>query len=169
MRQRQYIFIEHYLLSHNATESAIVAGYSKKTAYSQGARLLKRQDVKQAIEIRQNEIKGTAAIKIEQLICDILKIARFDIRALFNEDGSLKKINELDERTAFAISEYSEVPGPFGVTKRVKLNSKQAAQDMLLKIIGAYANDFTIMQKMDDEQLESLAGRVLKMAKHENK
>ena len=50
MTRRQELFIQEYIKTGNATHSAIKAGYSKKTAYSIGQRLLKNVDIKEAID-----------------------------------------------------------------------------------------------------------------------
>ena len=42
---RQQRFVDEYLIDLNATQAAIRAGYSAKTAYSQGQRLLKNVEV----------------------------------------------------------------------------------------------------------------------------
>ena len=47
---RQTRFAEEYLIDLNATQAALRAGYSPKTAYAQGARLLKHPDVAKAID-----------------------------------------------------------------------------------------------------------------------
>lgn len=43
---KQKKFCEYYIVSHNATESAIKAGYSEKTAYSIGNENLKKPEIK---------------------------------------------------------------------------------------------------------------------------
>lgn len=48
---KQQAFVEAY--DGNATQAALKAGYSPKTAYSQGQRLLKNVEVKAAIAARQ--------------------------------------------------------------------------------------------------------------------
>ena len=50
MTHRQELFIQEYIKTGNATYSAITAGYSKKTAYSIGQRLLKNVEVEKAID-----------------------------------------------------------------------------------------------------------------------
>ena len=45
MNTKQKIFTESNARSNNATQSAIQAGYSKKTTYSQGNRLLKKDEI----------------------------------------------------------------------------------------------------------------------------
>ena len=57
---RQRAFIEHYLANWNATAAALQAGYSPKTAYSQGGRLLKNVEIQSAISERLKELQATA-------------------------------------------------------------------------------------------------------------
>lgn len=47
---KQQAFCDNYIVSHNATDAAIKAGYSAKTAYSQGQRLLKNVEIKKYLE-----------------------------------------------------------------------------------------------------------------------
>ncbi len=57
---RQARFVEEYLLDLNATQAAIRAGYSKKTANEQGARLLAKVSVRKAVaEARQARSERT--------------------------------------------------------------------------------------------------------------
>ena len=66
MTHRQELFIQEYLNSLNATQSAIRAGYSPKTAYSIGQRLLKNVEVLHAINTAMNERKITLIATREQ-------------------------------------------------------------------------------------------------------
>lgn len=52
MNQRQRAFCEAYLLSGNATEAAIKAGYSPKSARSIGQRLLTYVDIREYLAQR---------------------------------------------------------------------------------------------------------------------
>lgn len=59
-RSRKATFVAEYLIDQNATQAAIRAGYSAKTAYSQGQRLLKNVEVADSIEkARQEQFKRT--------------------------------------------------------------------------------------------------------------
>lgn len=49
-------FCDEYLISFNATQAAIKAGYSEKTAYSQGQRLLKNVEVKAYLDEQKERI-----------------------------------------------------------------------------------------------------------------
>ena len=66
MTHRQELFIQEYLNSLNATQSAIRAGYSPKTAYSIGQRLLKNVEVLHAINTAMNERKSMLIATREQ-------------------------------------------------------------------------------------------------------
>ncbi len=50
MTPKQEAFAREYAIDKNATQAAIRAGYSAKTAYSQGQRLLKDVEVRAEIE-----------------------------------------------------------------------------------------------------------------------
>ena len=71
MNDRQELFCEEYLKDMNATQAAIRAGYSEKTAYSQGQRLLKHVEIKNKLqEIREKiQDENIATIKdIEEFL-----------------------------------------------------------------------------------------------------
>lgn len=55
MTAKQQRFCDEYLIDLNATQAAIRAGYSKKTAYSIGIENLKKPDLKKYIEERMAE------------------------------------------------------------------------------------------------------------------
>ena len=49
MNNKQTVFVSEYLKDFNASRAARDAGYSEKTAYSLGQRLLSRKDVSEAV------------------------------------------------------------------------------------------------------------------------
>ena len=55
MTDKQAKFIAEYSKDFNATQAAIRAGYSAKTAYSIGQRLLKNVEVQQAMNEHRNQ------------------------------------------------------------------------------------------------------------------
>src|SRR5262245_26754988 len=68
---RQQRFVEEYLIDLNATQAAIRAGYSSKTAGQQGERLLKNVEIKAAVDDaiseRSERTKVTSAKVLERL------------------------------------------------------------------------------------------------------
>ena len=71
MNVRQKRFCDEYLIDCNATQAAIRAGYNKKTAYSQGQRMLKKAELKtyidEQLERLHNEKTAGAAEVLEYL------------------------------------------------------------------------------------------------------
>lgn len=65
---KQQRFVDEYLIDLNATQAAIRAGYSKKTAYSQGQRLLKHVEVSQQIATAAAEHTKAAGIDTQWLM-----------------------------------------------------------------------------------------------------
>jgi phage terminase small subunit len=57
LNNKQKVFVETYLQGWNATEAAKAAGYSEKTAYSLGSRLLKHVEVMAFVQERMAELK----------------------------------------------------------------------------------------------------------------
>lgn len=84
LNDRQTAFVEEYLKTFNATQAALAAGYSTKTAYSQGARLLKNVEIAQAISERLCE----TAMNADEVLMRLASIARGDIGDLLKVNGS---------------------------------------------------------------------------------
>lgn len=67
MNQRKRAFCEAYLVGGNATQAAISAGYSPKTARSQGQRLLTFVDVQEYLYQRNQEISEANTAQMEEV------------------------------------------------------------------------------------------------------
>ena len=52
LNEKQKRFVLEYLIDLNATQAAIRAGYSKKTAYSMGQQNLKKLEIQKAIQAK---------------------------------------------------------------------------------------------------------------------
>jgi len=91
---KQQVFVDEYLIDFNATQSAIRAGYSKKTAYSQGPRLLKNVDV--CLEIKKAMEKRSEKTRIdsEGVLRRLSEEVEADLADLYNKDGSIKSVND---------------------------------------------------------------------------
>ena len=67
MTAKQKRFCEEFVKTGNATQSAIKAGYSEKTANEQGARLLAKVSIKSYIQSLQAEIKTENIINAREM------------------------------------------------------------------------------------------------------
>ena len=72
---RQHRFVLEYLVDLNATQAAIRAGYSAKTAYSQGQRLLKNVEVAAAIQAGMDKRAKRTEITQDYVLTGIRNMA----------------------------------------------------------------------------------------------
>ncbi len=75
MNAKQRAFTVEYMKDKNATQAAIRAGYSEKTARSIGNELLAKPDIKTAIEELEKAAQAKAGITIEKIVERINRIA----------------------------------------------------------------------------------------------
>ena len=71
---KQQIFIMEYLTDMNATQAAIRAGYSAKTAYSIGQENLKKPEIKEAISAAVSEREKRTEITADFVIMKLIEI-----------------------------------------------------------------------------------------------
>ena len=76
LNDRQQLFVTEYVKDMNATKAAERAGYSKRTAYSQGQRLLKNVEIKKAVDklllkVRKNNVAD--AVEIEEYLTAVMR------------------------------------------------------------------------------------------------
>lgn len=138
---RRASFVREYLIDLNATQAAIRAGYSEKTARSIGSELLTFPDVEAAIQKAMIERSRRTELTQDRVLLEIARIAYSDPRELYNPDGSLKPIHELSDEAASALAGV-EITEAFdgrelvGYTKKVKRWDKLRALDLLCEHLG---------------------------------
>ncbi|KUZ35266.1 terminase small subunit [Burkholderia territorii] len=142
---KQALFVDEYLRDMNATQAAIRAGYSAKTAETQGPRLLGNVRVQQAISAARERLAKKFEITRERVMLEYARLAFADPRNFFHADGTLKRVPELDDDAAAALAAF-EVMEEFdgsgkdrfqiGVTSKVKWADKKGALDSIAKIMG---------------------------------
>lgn len=102
MNDKQKKFCDYYLESGNATEAAIKAGYSKKTARQTGSENLSKPYIKAYIEQRQKEIESARIASITEVMQFYTSVMRGEIKDQFELDATLqdriKAGNELMKR-----------------------------------------------------------------------
>lgn len=71
---KQQRFVEEYLIDLNATQSAIRAGYSERTAKSIGQENLTKPDIQKAIQEAQNKLTERTEITQDYVLTNIKKV-----------------------------------------------------------------------------------------------
>lgn len=87
------MFVKEYIIDLNATQAAVRAGYSKKTARQQGYRLLTNDYIQKKLQKLIEERSVRTRIDAETVFQECARIALADIGPAFNDDGSIKDYN----------------------------------------------------------------------------
>lgn len=148
LNEKQARFVEEYLVDLNATQAAIRAGYSEKTARTQGQRLLTNADIQAAVSEAQKTRSARTQITQDRVIQEIARLGLSDIRGAFSVGGSLLPPSEWSDDLSAAVAsievDQRKEPGEDGehytVTK-LKLWDKNAALEKLCKHLGLYERD----------------------------
>jgi phage terminase small subunit len=133
MNPKQKKFIDEYLVDLNATQAAVRAGYAKPN--QQGPRLLVNVGVQAALSEAMKARAGRIELRQDDVVREIARMAFSDIRKVFNADGSVKRVHEMDDATAASVSSVEFYPeGGY----KIKLWDKNSAADKLMKHLGGY-------------------------------
>ena len=73
---KQQRFCDEYLIDLNATQAAIRSGYSEKTAYSQGQRMLKNVDVKAYLDEQIQKMQSKKIADATEVMEYLTKVLR---------------------------------------------------------------------------------------------
>lgn len=89
LNDKQRRFAAEYLVDLNATQAAIRAGYSKKTAAEQGYDLLRKPQIAALVQQKQSSLAQKFEVTAEQVIREYAAIAFADMRHFlkFTPDG----------------------------------------------------------------------------------
>lgn len=80
LNARQKAFCEYYVASGNATDAAIKAGYSKRTAKSIGQRLLTFVDIKKYIDELMQKLESERIASAEEVLQHLTAMMRGEIQ-----------------------------------------------------------------------------------------
>jgi len=144
LTDKQRLFVAEYLVDRNATQAAIRAGYSPKTAEFQASRLLSNVKVRAAVDQGLMSLAEQVGISAERVLRERARLAFFDPRKLFDASGNPLPIQELDDDTAAAIAGVEVVelkggeaiPGALSYVRKYRLAGKDNSLAALEKYMG---------------------------------
>ncbi len=102
-------FAQEYAKDLNATQAAIRAGYSPRSAPTTGSRLLSDAKVQEMIRNHHQPHLEANGITIERTLKEVARVAYFDSRKLWHADGRMKLPHELDDDTAAVIASTESI------------------------------------------------------------
>lgn len=148
---KQQRFVDEYLVDLNATQAAIRAGYSKKTAYSIGIENLKKPVIQAEIKKQQNKLQNKLEITQERILQELAAVA-------FANGTDFMKVVGAGSAVALLTDEVppEKLPAIAGIKNNqygveIKLHDKVRALELLGKHLGTF--DGTAAQGQPENNL----------------
>ncbi|WP_313309202.1 terminase small subunit [Lactococcus taiwanensis] len=143
MTPKQRKFCDEYIKTGNATQSAINAGYSQKTAKSIGAENLTKPDLKKYIDSKLKSISDNAIATAEETLGILTKIVRGEHteQVITSEGDVIDKYPDTNQ----VIRASSEILKRYPLTQDININGN-------LSVSNPFEN-------LTEEELRILASR----------
>ena len=143
MTDKQALFVQEYITSLNATQSAIRAGYSQKTAYSIGQKLLKNVEVKQALDMAMNERKERTELSADY----VLKNLRESVERCMQRQPVMSKGEQVTDEQGNTVWTFDAK----GATRALELIGKH---------LGMFTDKLKVEEQTEEERMLMCVRRV---------
>lgn len=157
---KQERFIEEYLIDLNATQAAIRAGYSPKTANEQGNRLLANVSVRTCVDKAMAERSRRTGISQDRVIMELARIGFLNPDDVINfNNATVNSHASADDLAAIQSvkvkSSYTE--NGESTEREVKFNDKLKALELLGKHLGMFKENININANVNStKKLDSI-------------
>lgn len=166
--EKQKRFADEYLVDLNATQAAIRAGYSPKTAEATASRLLRNVKVADYLQERRSALQERTDITQERVIAEFAKIGFASITDYIEYKTLLRKTGEnkdgapeYDWAMSVIAKDSNEVDGsPIQEvsvgrdgTFKFKMYSKLDALEKIGRILGLFGAGHVISDDREDDHL----------------
>lgn len=133
-------FCCEYLIDLNATQAAIRAGYSVKTANEQGSQNLAKLSIQQAIAEQMAERSKRTGINQDRVVLELARIAFVKMTDLVDSHGRIKDNATDDDLACIESVKYKQSESETGssVEREVKISPKLKALELLGKHLGMW-------------------------------
>lgn len=141
LTEKQRRFVDEYLIDLNATQAAIRAGYSVKTANEQGARLLANVSIQSEISRNMAERSRRTGVNQDRVVMELAKIAFVNAADVIDsDDATIKAGATADDTAAIQSVKVKVIPTKEGegVEREIRLNDKLKALELLGKHLGMW-------------------------------
>jgi len=108
LRPKQEMFVKEYLIDLNATQAAIRAGYSIKTAEVIGYENLNKPHIAETIQEAMAKRSLRTEITADNVLRELAKIGFGNIQRCYTPEGRLIPIHEMDADVSATITEVTE-------------------------------------------------------------
>lgn len=144
---KQQRFVEEYLVDLNATQAAIRAGYSPRSAKQYADELLSRPHIAAAVAAAQAARSERTQIDVDYVLQRMVEIDQMDVLDIMNDDMSLIPVREWPRvwrqyLSGFDLAELFEGRGDerelIGILKKVRWPDKIKNLELLGRHVGMF-------------------------------
>ncbi|RSE27619.1 terminase small subunit [Acinetobacter johnsonii] len=157
---KQQRFVEEYLIDLNATQAAIRAGYSEKTAKSIGQENLTKPDIQKAIEEAQSKRAEQTQIDAAYVLKRLVEIDQMDVLDIMDDDGNIKPLRDWPKiwRQYISNIETISMDDGEGWLKKIKWPDKVKNLELLGRhvSVGAFKDKVEHSGKLEIQSLSDL-------------
>ena len=152
LTDKQRAFVAEYLVDLNATQAAIRAGYSAKTAGAIGDENLRKPAIAKAVELEQAKRAERTELTQGRVLEELKRIAFGDLRdaVVWGPSGiELVDSAALTDAQAAAISEIGETVTKEGGSTRIKRHDKVKALELIMRHMGMLNDKLKLSGELD--------------------
>lgn len=157
---KQQRFVEEYLIDLNATQAAIRAGYSEKTAKSIGQENLTKPDIQKAIEEAQSKRTEQTQIDAAYVLKRLVEIDQMDVLDIMDDQMKILPLRDWPKiwRQYVSNIENLELTDADGVFKKIKWPDKVKNLELLGRhvSVGAFKDKVEHSGKLEIQSLSDL-------------
>ncbi len=151
---KQLQFCKEYIIDLNATQAAIRAGYSKKTARQKAHNLFTivyiHDEIERLVEARSKRTEITA----DRVLQELAAISFIDFKDMFDENGNMLEIHKMPEnirRSIGGITVTSTANGKgidkvFWETKNIKIIDKKGTLELIGRHLAMFKDNLNLNQ-----------------------
>lgn len=147
MRDKQKRFCEEYLIDLNATQAAIRAGYSPKTAGQIGNRLLKNVQIRARIAAARAEQSKRTGVNADRVIRELARIAFVNPTEVIDTDkATVLPGASKDDTAAIASVKVKTSNSDTGksVEREIRFHDKNKALELLGRHLGMFNDKLNV-------------------------
>ena len=135
MTERQKKFVDEYLVTGNASEAARRAGYSKRTAGSQGERMLKNVEIRAKVDARLKEMESERTLTLQESLKHLAAVVRGQVtETVVTQSGKKVKVPVREADKLWALDMYFKIQGAYREQVEVNMSGAEAFKQTLEKI-----------------------------------
>lgn len=140
LTDKQETFCQEYMVDLNATQAAIRAGYSEKTANRTASENLTKPDIQNRISELKSKRNERTKINADYVLNRLVEIDQMDVLDILGDNGELKSISEWPESwrryivgldLADMFEGYGDERAIVGVMKKIKWPDKVKNLELL--------------------------------------